>query len=102
MNAGDLVTFSTAERSRENLPVLRADCVGRPVVLSDANQAGDQLGVMRIVSGDRVRIVELREDFALVRHVRFKDGLCLVSLSLLKPIPEELQTPITREEDAKL
>lgn len=96
MNPGDLVTFRAAQRSRENLPVLRATVVGQPI------EPGDQLGVLRIVSGDRVRIAEIREDFALVKHARFTAGLCLVSVALLELIPTDLQTRVPHEEDAKL
>lgn len=96
MNPGDLVTFKTVERSRETLPVLCADVVGRAI------ECADQVDTMRVVSGDRVRIVEIRENFALVSHVRLKGAVCLVSLTLLEAIAPDLQTPITHEEDAAL
>jgi hypothetical protein len=93
MNPGELVTFKTAERSRETLPVLGAHVIGSAI------ECADQVGTMRIVSGDRVRIAEIREGFALVEHTQLKGAVCLVSLALLQPIPADLTQPLTSEDD---
>lgn len=98
MNPGDLVTFSTCSRAREVMPALHESTVGRAIEYSD------QVGTMRVCSGDRVRIVEIRENYALVSHVALKGALLLAPLEGLKPIADELKQPLEpqAEEDAKL
>lgn len=96
MNPGDLVIFRAAHSSRRNLPVLRATVLGRPV------ETVDQIGALRIASGDSARIAEIRDDFALVKHERFKEGLCLVSLTQLDLATAAPQPQVPHEEDAKL
>lgn len=98
MNPGDLVTFSTCSREREVMPALHESCVGRPIEFTDA------VGVMRVVSGDRVRLVEIRDNYALVSHTALKGALLLAPLEGLKAIAAELKQPIDHqsEEDQKL
>lgn len=98
MNPGDLVTFSICSRAREVMPALHESTVGRAIELSD------QVGTMRVSSGDRVRIVEIRENYALVSHVALKGALLLAPLEGLKAIAAELKQPIDHhsEEDQKL
>lgn len=96
MNPGDLVTFATCSRVREVMPALHESCVGRAI------ECRDQVGTMRVVSGDRVRIVEIRDNYALVSHSALKGALLLAPLEALKPIAQELQTPLqpsTAEDD---
>lgn len=97
MSAGDLVTFHAPSRDRESLPCLRRDVIGRAIEFSD------QVDVLRVVSGDRVRIDEMRGEWALVTHARCKDVVCLVALWMLHPIANDLKQPLdASEEDVRL
>lgn len=93
MKLNDLMTFSPHGCDRETLPCFPISIVGRPI------ECSDQSGTMRVLPGDRVRLVEIRQDHALVTHASLKGGVLLTSLSQLLPIPS---APPAQEDDAAL
>lgn len=80
MNPGDLVTFHPISRDRERLPCFRREVIGRPI------ECSDQVSVLRVLACDRLRIDELRDNFALVTHSSCKDVVALTSCEQLEPI----------------
>lgn len=92
MKRNELVTFHPVSRDRETLPCFPVSSLGQPL------ECQHQSGTMRLLRGDRVRIEELRGDYALVSHAGLKGGVLLVSLNQLEPIP--VATP--QAEDAHL
>ena len=56
MNIGANYVFRVKDVSRERLPVMSADVIGREIELRD------QIGTMRLKSGDVVKLLELRSD----------------------------------------
>ena len=92
MKSGELVTFNPQSRDRETLPCFPRSVIGQAI------ECHHQSGIMRLLTGDRVRIEELRGDHALVTHSGLKGGVLLVSLNRLLPIPVATPQP----EDAHL
>lgn len=54
--------FRPPSITRERLPVINAEAVGRAIEIRD------QVGILRLLPGDRLRIVEERGDHALCSH----------------------------------
>ena len=96
MNAGDLMTFWCPVKDRMNLPCFRREVVGRAI------ECSDQIDTLKVFPGDRLRIDELRGDYALVTHASCKDVVALVSCSLLNPIPPDAprEPHVNPEDDA--
>lgn len=91
MKAGDVMTFAPHGRDRERLPCFLTRVIGRAI------ECADQVEVLRVLKGDRLRIAELRGDHALVTHASCKGVVALTACSQLLPIPDEITT-----EDAHL
>lgn len=56
MNPGANYIFRVQDVNRERLPVMSSDVIGREIELRD------QIGTMRLKSGDVVKLLELRAD----------------------------------------
>jgi hypothetical protein len=97
MNVGDLMTFWCPVKDRMNLPCFRREVIRRVI------ECSDQIDVLKVFPGDRVRIEELRDGYALVAHASCKDVVALVSTQLLAPIPPDApREPHINLEDAAL
>jgi hypothetical protein len=97
MNVGDLMTFWCPVKDRMNLPCFRREVIGCAI------ECSDQIDVLKVFPGDRVRIDELRDGYALVTHSSCKDVVALVSTQLLSPIPADApREPHINLEDAAL
>jgi hypothetical protein len=76
--------FRPYSRSREHCPIIVREAIGRAIELSD------QLGALRVLPGDRLRMVEDRGDHALCEHSACKLGVLLVQtqcLAVEAPLP---------------
>lgn len=93
MKLNDLMTFAPSGRDRETLPCIHHSALGRPI------ECSDQVGVMRLLRGDRIRVDEIREHYVLASHTALKGGLLLIAADQLQPIPAPETQP---EEDARL
>jgi hypothetical protein len=91
MKPGDVVSFNPHARDREHLPCFRRAVIGHAI------ECADQVDVLRVLKGDRLRIDELRGDHALVTHASCKDITALTACSQLEPIADQPTT-----EDHKL
>jgi hypothetical protein len=85
--------FRPYSRAREHCPVIHPDAQGRAIELSD------QTGTMRVFPGDRVSIVEDRDDYCLCKHSACTLGLLLIARAALHDEPEEQPATV---EDAQL
>lgn len=72
--------FQPPSRDRERLPVLTPDVMGRAI------DWRDQTGTMRVLPGDRLSVVETRDDHSLCKHAACV-GLLLVKTQFLTPDP---------------
>jgi len=72
--------FQPPSRDRERLPVLTPDVVGRAI------NWRDQTGTMRVLPGDRLSVVETRDDHSLCKHAAC-NGLLLVKTLFLQDEP---------------
>ncbi len=70
--------FTPFSRSREHLPIIDAEAVGRGIEIRD------QTGIMRLLPGDRVTLVEDRGDYTLCRHAGCTLGLLLIARTNLR------------------
>ena len=70
--------FTPFHRSREHLPIIDTGAVGRAI------ETRDQTGVMRLLPGDRVTLVEDRGDYTLCRHAACALGLLLIARTNLR------------------
>lgn len=69
--------FWPPTKERKRLPVIHRDAVGRGIELRD------QVGIMRLLPRDRVRIIEHRDDHCLCEHAACKSGLLLIKTEFL-------------------
>lgn len=76
-------------RERERLPVIDRAALGRAI------EVRDQVGIMRLLPRDRVRVIEDRGDYALCEHAACRNGLLLIKRDALS---EEAAEPSTQEE----
>lgn len=83
MNVGDVVSFHPHDRDRERLPCFRRSVIGLAI------ECSDQVDVLRVLKGDRLRVRELRGDHALVSHASCKDIVALTAISELEAIPAD-------------
>lgn len=72
--------FQPPSRERETLPALKPLVVGGVIFLAD------QIGALRVLPGDRVELIEVREEMCLVRHAARPDAVLLTNLEFLQPI----------------
>lgn len=79
---GALVSFQPGSKDREYLPGFRDG----PEVITRPIECADQVGAMRVLPGDRVRVRHFIEDHALVSHAAAPGILLLTSATLLEPI----------------
>lgn len=70
--------FTPFSAAREHLPIIHADAVGRGIEIRD------QVGIMRLLPGDRVTLVEDRGDYTLCRHAACTLGLLLIARTNLR------------------
>ncbi len=70
--------FTPFNRSREHCPIIHPDAQGRDIEMRD------QTGIMRLLPGDRVTLVEDRGDYTLCRHAACTLGLLLIARTNLR------------------
>lgn len=87
VQVGRVVSFLPPDKARETLPGFRAAVIGQSI------ECADQVGTMRVLPGDRVRVMELRQDYALVAHSAAQGVVLLTSLLMLEPIAETAHDP---------
>ena len=85
VKVGELMSYECPDLARQTLP-----CFPRSVI-GGALECGNQIGVLKIWPRDRVRVTELRGEYALVTHSSYLDGVALVAWNLLAAIPAENQ-----------
>jgi hypothetical protein len=88
--------FRPHHRAREHCPIIHPDAQGREIQMSD------QTGIMRVIPGDRVRIVEDRDDHCLCSHSACTLGLLLIARAHLLDEPAEPAAQPVTVEDAEL
>lgn len=64
--------FAPPSREFERLPIIHRDAVGRAI------ETRDQVGIMRLLPKDRVRVIEERDNYALCAHAACTSGLLLI------------------------